>query len=142
VAFNQEKWAQGAFGKIWERLLAPEIYEKVQGPDDAAGEYEGSGLTRVFPKRMSAAGGATSAAFPTSANNISDMAIARRLNALVFIFLFLFVICFDMLQFYLNKSSTALAGGLVSAPALLLFDSISRQMAPASISIGALISLQ
>ena len=69
VAFNQEKWAQGAFGKIWERLLAPEIYEKVQGPDDAAGEYEGSGLTRVFPKRMSAAGGATSAAFLTAYEN-------------------------------------------------------------------------
>lgn len=69
VAFNEEKRAQGAFGKIWDRLLAPEIYEKVQGPDDAAGEYEGSGFTKVFPKRMSAAGGATSAAFLTAYEN-------------------------------------------------------------------------
>jgi len=69
VAFNAEKRAQGAFGKTWDRLLAPEIYEKVQGPDDAAGEYEGSGLTKVFPKKISAAGGASSAAFLTAYEN-------------------------------------------------------------------------
>ena len=38
VAFNAEKRAEAAFGKVWERLLPATVYEKVQGPDDAAGE--------------------------------------------------------------------------------------------------------
>ena len=40
------------FGQVWDRLLEPEIYERVQGPDDATGEYSGMGLTRIFPKRF------------------------------------------------------------------------------------------
>lgn len=50
VAFNGEKRAEAAFGKVWERLLPADVYEKVQGPDDAVGELKNYGLTPVFPK--------------------------------------------------------------------------------------------
>jgi len=35
-----------------ERLLDPALYDAIQGPDDAPGEYEGVGFTRTFPKRL------------------------------------------------------------------------------------------
>jgi predicted AlkP superfamily pyrophosphatase or phosphodiesterase len=52
AAFNAEKRAEAAFGKNWERLLPAEVYEKVQGPDDAPGEGLVNGFTRTFPKRV------------------------------------------------------------------------------------------
>ncbi len=52
VAFNAEKRAEAAFGKTWDRLLDPAIYDKVQGPDDVPGEAVNFGFTRTFPKRM------------------------------------------------------------------------------------------
>ena len=52
TAFNAEKRAEAAFGKTWDRLLDPAIYDKVQGPDDVAGESATLGFTRTFPKRV------------------------------------------------------------------------------------------
>ncbi|MBC7367753.1 MAG: alkaline phosphatase family protein [Undibacterium sp.] len=52
AAFNAEKRAEAAFGKTWDRLLAPEIYDQVQGPDDVPGETANFGFTRVFPKKI------------------------------------------------------------------------------------------
>ncbi len=52
LAFNAEKRAEAAFGKTWDRLLDPAIYDKVQGPDDVQGETVNYGFTRTFPKRM------------------------------------------------------------------------------------------
>lgn len=49
--FNAEKHAEGAFGKVWDRLLPADVYDQVQGPDDAPGELVSyNGLTRVFPQ--------------------------------------------------------------------------------------------
>lgn len=50
AAFNAEKRVQAYFGRTWERLLPAEIYDAVQGPDDAAGETVDVGFTRTFPK--------------------------------------------------------------------------------------------
>jgi hypothetical protein len=52
TAFNAEKHAEAAFGKTWDRLLDPAIYDKVQGPDDVVGESATLGYTRTFPKRV------------------------------------------------------------------------------------------
>ncbi len=52
TALNAEQRVEKMFGREWTRLLDPKIYEAVQGPDEAAGEYEGIGLTRIFPKRL------------------------------------------------------------------------------------------
>jgi len=52
AAFNAEKRAEAVFGKTWDRLLPANVYEKVQGPDDATGELVNFGLTRVFPKTV------------------------------------------------------------------------------------------
>lgn len=52
VAFNAEKRWETAFGKTWQRLLDPAIYDRVQGPDDVVGETVGFGFDRVFPKRL------------------------------------------------------------------------------------------
>ncbi len=52
VAFNAEKRCHAAFGKTWDRLLEPALYEKVQGPDDAPGEETGLGLGRTFPHKI------------------------------------------------------------------------------------------
>jgi arylsulfatase A-like enzyme len=52
VAFNAEKRAEAAFGKTWDHLLDPAIYDKVQGPDDAPGEATNYGFGRTFPKRV------------------------------------------------------------------------------------------
>lgn len=50
--FNAAHPPEADFGRVWERLLDPAIYEKVQGPDDASGEYVGGGFARTFPKRI------------------------------------------------------------------------------------------
>ena len=63
TAFNAEKRAQAAFGQVWERLLAPEIYDKVQGPDDVVGETVNFGFTRTFPKKLDGGKPALSPAF-------------------------------------------------------------------------------
>lgn len=52
VAFNAERHAEKVFGREWTRLLDTKVYDAVQGPDDAAGEESGVGLTRTFPKRI------------------------------------------------------------------------------------------
>ena len=66
AAFNAEKRAEAVFGKTWERLLPADVYEKVQGPDDAVGEGTGSGFTRVFPKIVNGGKPAISPAFFTA----------------------------------------------------------------------------
>ena len=63
TAFNAEKRAQAVFGRVWERLLAPEIYDKVQGPDDVVGETINFGFTRTFPKKVDGGKPALSPAF-------------------------------------------------------------------------------
>ena len=62
-AFNAERRAEAAFGKTWDRLLAPAIYDAVQGPDDAAGELDKYGLTRTFPKKITGGEARPGAAF-------------------------------------------------------------------------------
>jgi predicted AlkP superfamily pyrophosphatase or phosphodiesterase len=51
-AFNAEDRAGRAFGRTWDRLREVEIYDRVQGPDDAPGEAADFGFTRTFPKRL------------------------------------------------------------------------------------------
>ncbi len=63
AAFNAEKRAQSHFGRVWERLLAPAIYEKVQGPDDVPGETVSFGFTRTFPKKVDGGSTQISAAY-------------------------------------------------------------------------------
>ena len=48
-AFNRRQRAESYFGATWQRRLAAEIYDTVQGPDDAPGEFSGDGLDRTFP---------------------------------------------------------------------------------------------
>lgn len=48
-AFNAERLVHACFGRTWERLLDPAIYDRVQGPDDAPGEG-GRAFGRTFPK--------------------------------------------------------------------------------------------
>ena len=69
VAFNAEKQAEAAFGRVWERVLAPAVYETVQGPDDAAGETVDFGFTRVFPKTVNGGTAAVSPKFFTAYEN-------------------------------------------------------------------------
>ena len=45
--FNAEKHAEGAFGKVWDRLLPADVYDKVQGPDDAV-EIRHGGACRTW----------------------------------------------------------------------------------------------
>jgi hypothetical protein len=63
AAFNAEKRAESYFGRVWERLLAPAIYEKVQGPDDVPGETVNFGFTRTFPKKVDGGKAKLSSAF-------------------------------------------------------------------------------
>lgn len=48
-AFNEERRVEADFGKTWDRLLPAEIYDRVQGPDDAPGEANQHALGRTFP---------------------------------------------------------------------------------------------
>lgn len=52
TAFNAEQRVEQVFGREWTRLLDPAVYDSIQGPDDAPGEYVGSGFSRTFPKRL------------------------------------------------------------------------------------------
>ncbi len=51
-AFNAERRCHAMFGKVWDRLREPAIYDAVQGPDDAPGESTDNGLGRTFPRRI------------------------------------------------------------------------------------------
>jgi hypothetical protein len=51
-AFNAERRVHATFGKVWERIGDPKVYDAVQGPDDAVGEPEGNGFTRTLPKTV------------------------------------------------------------------------------------------
>ncbi len=69
AAFNAERRVHASFGKVWERLLEPAIYDAVQGPDDAPGEWAESGFTRTFPKKITGGRDAIGPAFFTAFDN-------------------------------------------------------------------------
>src|SRR6478736_2720573 len=50
--FNNERGAAEYFGQVWNRLLDPAIYDRVQGPDDAPGEQAEDGLGVTFPRKV------------------------------------------------------------------------------------------
>ena len=50
--FNEEHGAAPHFGEVWDRLLDPAIYDKVQGPDNAPGEAVEDGMPVTFPKKI------------------------------------------------------------------------------------------
>lgn len=50
--FNATEPINARYGQTWDRLLPPEIYERVQGLDDAAGEQSRHGLGTTFPRRL------------------------------------------------------------------------------------------
>lgn len=52
VQFNAAHSVSRYFGRSWERLLAPAVYDQVQGPDDAPGEQAEDGLPITFPKKV------------------------------------------------------------------------------------------
>lgn len=68
-AFNAEKRVPATFGKVWDRLREPAIYDEVQGPDDAPGEETGLGLGRTFPRKITGGKEAISPAFFTAFDN-------------------------------------------------------------------------
>ncbi len=68
-AFNAEKRVDATFGQTWDRLLPAAVYEQVQGPDDQAGENEGMGLGRTFPKRVDGGAKAVGPAFFSAFDN-------------------------------------------------------------------------
>ncbi len=51
-AYNDAHPLSRYFGRTWDRLLPPEEYQRVQGPDDAQGEFAGLGLGRTFPRTI------------------------------------------------------------------------------------------
>lgn len=51
-AFNAADPVNVRFGQTWERLLPAELYDRVQGPDAAAGEESRHGLGTTFPRRI------------------------------------------------------------------------------------------
>lgn len=81
--FNAAGQADALFGSTWERLLPADVYDAVQGPDDAPGEFAGDGLTRTFPHRFDGGQARISPAFydaldsaPASAALLADFALA------------------------------------------------------------------
>jgi hypothetical protein len=64
--FNARHNAEGYFGRTWDRLLAPDGYDRVQGPDEAAGEETGAGLATTFPKQVVGSGDPQGGAFFTA----------------------------------------------------------------------------
>lgn len=82
-AFNARRNAALYYGKTWDRLLAREIYDRVQGPDAAAGEEGTAELPPTFPKKVAGRGGPQGGTFWTAfertpwANDlIAEMALA------------------------------------------------------------------
>lgn len=68
-AFNAQRRVDATFGRTWERLLAPAIYDSVQGPDDTPGESAENGYTRTFPKTVTGGTPAVSSKFYTAYDN-------------------------------------------------------------------------
>ncbi len=50
--FNERRLVEASLGKAWDRLLAPEIYDGVQGPDDAPGERGEWSIGKTFPRKV------------------------------------------------------------------------------------------
>lgn len=50
--FNSEKPIDQLFGQTWDRLGDAELYNRIQGPDAAAGEESRLGLGTTFPRRL------------------------------------------------------------------------------------------
>jgi hypothetical protein len=83
-AFNAARRVESVFGRTWDRLLAPELYDRVQnGPDDAPGEEVALGLPRTFPKRIDGGLAAPDSAFyaahdrsPFGSDLLADAAFA------------------------------------------------------------------
>jgi hypothetical protein len=50
--FNETNPINRRFGETWNRLLPREIYDRVQGPDDAVGEQSRHGLGLTFPRKI------------------------------------------------------------------------------------------
>lgn len=61
--FNTERGAVEYFGQMWDRLLDPAIYDRVQGPDDAPGEQVSEGLPATLPKIINGGSATLSPAF-------------------------------------------------------------------------------
>ena len=83
-AFNAEGRVEAAFGQTWERLLAPEIYDRVQGPDAMPGEAGDPGMGTTFPRRIDGGKPTLGSAFYDAfegapAKNEVLMAFAREL---------------------------------------------------------------
>lgn len=51
-SFNDAGRVDAYFGRMWDRLLPVAAYEKLQGPDDAPGEFGDFGLGQTFPRRV------------------------------------------------------------------------------------------
>ena len=54
--FNARRNATNYHGQVWDRLLEKEIYDRVQGPDDAPGEETSAGLPATLPKQIGTPG--------------------------------------------------------------------------------------
>lgn len=61
--FNTRRNAAQYFGRTWDRLRDKELYDRVQGPDDAPGEEVSAGMPATFPKSIVGSGSATGGAF-------------------------------------------------------------------------------
>lgn len=60
---NAEEQIEKTRGQVWNRLLAPAVYDAVQGPDDAPGEEGSSGLGTTFPHTIDGGPSATPSAY-------------------------------------------------------------------------------
>ena len=85
--FNARRNAAQHAGRTWDRLREKEIYDRVQGPDDAAGEETSSGLPATLPKQIGIQGQAPRGAFfsafdrtPWNNELVADMA-AQAIDA-------------------------------------------------------------
>lgn len=81
-AFNARRNAAQYFGQTWDRLIAKEHYDRVQGPDDADGEEVTGSLPRTLPKKVVGNGNPQGDAFygaferiPWSNELVAEMAI-------------------------------------------------------------------
>jgi hypothetical protein len=51
-AFNDAGRVDSYFGRTWDRLLPADVYDRVQGPDEAPGEAADFGMGITFPRRV------------------------------------------------------------------------------------------
>lgn len=68
-AFNAEGRVAARFGATWDRLLDRGVYDRVQGPDDEAGEADTAGLGRTFPRKITGGLAKPGPAFFTAFDN-------------------------------------------------------------------------